>query len=122
MNQNKLITNLKTAIETTKRNIFTNVNFELLKLYMYLGEQIQKDIEDHKGKNDYKKHTISAISTELTNEFGPGYSRRNISRFIIFYTLYKKWAPLVPTLLWGNYCLLINLKNENERKFCDSFS
>lgn len=64
-----------------------------------------------------KKRTISAIPAELTKEFGPGYSRRNISRFIIFYTLYKKWAPLVPALSWGHYCFLITIPNEGERRF-----
>ena len=54
MNDTKLIVNLKNAIETTKTNIVYNVNTELLKLYMYIGEQIQKDIEELIGKSDYK--------------------------------------------------------------------
>ena len=59
MSEQKLMANLKYAIENTKSNIVYNVNVELLKLYMYIGEQIQKDIEEHKSKSDYKKHTIS---------------------------------------------------------------
>ena len=52
----------------------------------------------HKGKEDYKKHTISSISAELTNEFGSGYSRRNLKAMLNFYILYKNWETVFPTL------------------------
>lgn len=117
MNETKLIVNLKNAIETTKTTVLYNVNTELLKLYMYIGEQIQKDIEEHKGKSDYKKHTISAISTELTKEFGSGYSRRNLKAMLDFYIIYKNWETVFPTLSWGHYFTLLNIKDECERKF-----
>lgn len=117
MSEQKLMANLKYAIENTKSNIVYNVNVELLKLYMYIGEQIQKDIEEHKGKSDYKKHTISAISTMLTNEYGKGYSRRNLRAMLIFYNIYKKWESLTPTLSWNHYIELLSLKSDAERRF-----
>ncbi len=117
MKENKLVINLKNAIETTKAKIIYNVNTELLKLYMYIGEQIQKDIDSNKGKSDYKKRTISSISNELTKEFGSGYSRRNIKAMLNFYIIYKNWETLFPTLSWGHYFCLLNVKNDEERKF-----
>ena len=117
MDDKNLILNLKQAIENTKTNIIYNVNRELLKLYMYIGEQIQKDIEKHKGKSDYKKHTISAISLELTKEFGAGYSRQNISRMLIFYTLYKKCSAVPSNLSWTQISEILYIKNDRERAF-----
>lgn len=117
MSEQKLMTNLKYAIENTKSNIVYNVNVELLKLYMYIGEQIQKDIEEHKGKSDYKKHTISAISAELTKEFGSGYSRQNLTRMLIFYTSYKKCSAVPSNLSWSQISELLYIKNEKERSF-----
>lgn len=115
--ENKLIVNLKNAIVTTRAKIIFNFNTDLLKLYLYIGEQIYKNVKENKDKVGYKKRTISSISEELTREFGAGYSRQNLSRMLIFYTMYKKCSAVPSNLSWAQISELLYIKNDKERNF-----
>lgn len=79
------------------KRIYYN-NITTLEVNFNLGKILFELIEKHKGKPDYKNYTISSLSEQITLAIGKGHSRRNMQAMLIFYTLYKKWAAVPPTL------------------------
>ena len=60
------------------------------------------------GKH-YGEGIIKEYSKRLTNEFGKGYSQRNLRNMRQFYviTLNQKWQTMSAKLTWSHYCEII---------------
>lgn len=101
------------------KRIYYN-NITTLEVNFNLGKILFELIEKHKGKPDYKNYTISSLSEQITLAIGKGYSRRNLQAMLIFYTSYKKWAAVPPTLSWEHIRELIVISNDDERKFYET--
>lgn len=111
-----LIKDLRKIIESSRNTIYRQVNTELLKMYLCIGEKISESL-NNKTRNAEKRMTITSISKDLSKEYGKGYSRRNLSLMLIFYTKYKKWEAVPPTLNWSHFIELLSIKNGNELNF-----
>lgn len=117
MNINELINLLINKQINTRNNATYCLNQMLLEMNMFFGKYISDYIEENKKQKNCKKLTISKISEELTKQLGKGYSRQNLSKMLIFYTLYKKCSEVPSNLSWSQICELLYIKNINERKF-----
>lgn len=61
---------------------------------------------------------ISALSNELTKEFGKVFSERNLRNFRKFYTLFpndKICQTRLPNLIWSHFSCLLRVSDENAR-------
>lgn len=56
--------------------------------------------------------TITSISRTLTQDYGKGFSRQNLSLMIIFNKDYKNCQPLVGGLSWSHYVALLSRGKE----------
>ena len=65
------------------------------------------------GKH-YGDGIIKEYSIKLTNEFGKGYSERNLRNIRQFYIVSLKWQTVSAKLTWSHYCLLLWLEDETK--------
>lgn len=63
---------------------------------------------------------MPTVSAELTQDYGPGFSARNLSKFILFYELFphlKILQTLSAKLTWSHFVELLTIKDPLEREF-----
>ena len=102
---------IKTTIinnEVTKRVKDNSKNKSDLTTYYNIGKLLSEA-----GKH-YGKSLINVYSQRLTNEFGKGFSSRNLRNMNRFYLLSKKWQTLSAQLTWRHYIELLPFNNINK--------
>ena len=57
--------------------------------------------------NQYGESIIKEYSIKLTEEFGSGYSQRNLRNMRQFYKVSQKWQTLSAKLSWSHYCEIL---------------
>ena len=57
--------------------------------------------------NQYGENIIKEYSIKLTEEFGLGYSQRNLRNMRQFYKVSQKWQTLSAKLSWSHYCEIL---------------
>lgn len=110
-----VINEIESVVKDAQGYIVTTVNTVLLQTYLKIGEILSNDTTV----------SLRELEKELKPKYGEGFSRRNLSRMIIFFKNYGSGATLLPHLSWSHYIVLISIKNDDERKFyeieCNSY-
>lgn len=106
-------------LNSARNSVVQVVNRTMVQTYFEIGKMI---IEEEQGGNtraEYGKQILKELSQKLTNEFGKGFSQRNIEQMRQFYHIYSKaqTASAEFNLSWSHYLKLMRIDNENERKF-----
>lgn len=57
--------------------------------------------------NQYGESIIKEYSIKLTEEFGSGYSQRNLRNMRQFYKVSQKWHTVSAKLSWSHYCEIL---------------
>ena len=87
LNNEALVNEIASIITNARNNVAKQVNNELLNAYWNIGRVIVKD-ELKNNRGEYGKKQLLAISKNLTNKFGKGFSRSNLYNMKMFYTKY----------------------------------
>ncbi len=113
---NKLYDDIKCLIDQSKNKIYKTVNTEMINLYWNIGKII---VEKQNGQDraKYGDYLIENLSNQLTNEFGKGFSTRNLKRMRKLYLYYPKRTTLLSQLTWSHYLELIKIDDEKKRNF-----
>ena len=114
-----LVEDLKTIILATKEQVAISVNSSLTLLYWNIGKKIEEDILKNSRAN-YGEQIVHSVSTQLTQEFGRGYSKRNVINMIRFYKIFndeKIVHSLSTQLTWTHLKTLIYIEDELKRTF-----
>lgn len=98
----KLFDNIKYLIEQSRNRVYKAVNTEMINLYWNIGKMI---VEKQEGncRAKYGDYLIENLSNQLTNEFGIGFSARNLKRMRKLYLYYPKRTTLSSQLTWPHY-------------------
>ena len=113
---NKLYDYIKSLIDQSKNRIYKTVNTEMINLYWNIGRII---VEKQNGydRAKYGDYLIEKLSNQLTNEFGKGFSTRNLKRMRKLYLCYPKRTTMLSQLTWSHYLELIKIDDETKRNF-----
>jgi predicted nuclease of restriction endonuclease-like (RecB) superfamily len=114
-----IFTDIKTLIEESKKTVALQVNSTLTLLYWHIGKYINDDILKNK-RADYGKEVISTLSTQLTKEYGRGYSKRNLLNMIKFNQLFEDIEivqALIAQLTWTHIQILLPIEDNLKREF-----
>ncbi|MBQ3271017.1 DUF1016 family protein [Candidatus Saccharibacteria bacterium] len=127
---NNLFGTIRSLIERSRNRVYRAVNVEMLFLYWNIGRMI---VEEQGGatRAKYGDYLIEKVAARLKEEFGDGFSARNLKRMRLFYTCYpipqtssaefKGSSPIGTTLssqlTWSHYVELIKIKDKNKRNF-----
>ena len=124
MNESELFDNklqetyrtIRNSVIAAQSKVYSAVNSVMITAYWEIGEQIYKAC----GENDraeYGKKILKYISEKLTEEFGKGYSIRNLRNMRNFYCTFPIRQTLSAELSWSHYLLLMQIRNDVERDF-----
>lgn len=114
-----LYSDIKQMIEDARSAVAQTVNAGLTMLYWNIGKRINDEILKNK-RAGYGKQIVATLSRQLENEYGKGFSAKNIRRMIQFYGVFPDFeivASLMRQLSWTHFILFIPIKNDIEREF-----
>lgn len=110
---------IKLLIEQSRNKVIATVNAEISLLYWSIGKRINDEILND-NRAAYGKQIVSTLSQQLTNEYGSGWSQRQL-----FYCI--KLAEIFPNkeilhtvcakLSWSHIRIIINIADPLKREF-----
>lgn len=114
-----LLTDVRELILTTRQTVAQGVNSALVLLYWNIGQRIRTDILQEK-RAGYGEKIVSALSAQLTAEFGRGFGARSLFRMIRFAEVFPE-AGIVSALRtqlgWTHFRAIIALDDPLKRDF-----
>lgn len=113
---NNIFHNIKTLIINSRNKVYTTVNTEMLNLYWNIGKVIM-EIQQGDERASYGEAVLEKLSQILTDEFGKGFSSRNLRTMRKFYLTYPIWKTVSSKLSWSHYLELIKIEEEPKRSF-----
>ena len=134
-----LIEQVRTLVQSARQAAATSVNALQVITNFEIGRRIVEHEQRGAARAKYGKELLKELSMRLTEEFGNGFSERNLRSFRSFYRTYRERSPQIwqkpsaklaleqrsqkpsgksPfTLSWSHYVLLLTIKNPEERSF-----
>lgn len=79
---------IKSLVNSSREIVYTTVNTEMLNLYWNIGKIIMR-IQEGKERAIYGEALLQKLSEKLTNEFGKGFSARNLRTMRKFYNIFS---------------------------------
>ena len=116
LNNEALVNKIASIITNARNNVAKQVNNELLNAYWNIGRVIVED-ELKNNRGEYGKKQLLAISKNLTNKFGKGFSQSNLYNMKMFYTKYPIFQSVTGKLSWTHYCELLYISDDDKRSF-----
>ncbi|KOA19524.1 hypothetical protein CLHOM_21350 [Clostridium homopropionicum DSM 5847] len=114
-----LYNNISALIEKTKEKVYHSVNSKLVLLYWNIGRTIKDDIIKVE-RAEYGEKVVEGLAKELSEQYGKGYSKRNLFRMVKFYeafTDYEIVTTLSAQLTWSHLVELISIEDRLKREF-----
>lgn len=114
-----LFNEIKTLIDSARQRAAVAVNAELTLLYWQVGQRIQNEVL--KGERaEYGKEVILTLAKQLTNQYGQGWTKRNLSNMVGFAQCFpdrKIVHALSAQLSWTHFRTLIAIDDPLKRNF-----
>ena len=116
---NDLIEEIKGFINEAKVSVAITANSALTILYWNIGHRINNEILQNK-RADYGQQIIRSLSKKLTEEFGKGWSEKQLRHCLRFAETFKEKEivyALSRQLTWTHFRTLLYIENELSREF-----
>ncbi|MBI3880882.1 MAG: DUF1016 domain-containing protein [Verrucomicrobia bacterium] len=114
-----LLADVRALILATREGVARTVNVGLTLLYWEIGHRIRRDILKEK-RAEYGEQIVSALSAQLAEEFGPGFTTRNLFNMLRFAEVFsdrKIVHALSAQLGWTHFRQIIYLDDPLQRDF-----
>lgn len=138
------ISEIKRIVDISRLNTYRAINIMQVVSNWLVGQRIVQQEQKGKSRADYGKRIIALLSTELTEEYGSGYSETNLRNMRKFYQIFntlqiqqalpadfseaigdiqqalpakseESAIPLYPQLSWTHYERLMRVDDETAR-------
>ena len=97
-----LVTELRSLIHSARHSIATTVNTLQVLTNFEIGRRIVEHEQNGEKRAGYGKELLKTLSAGLTDEFGKGFSERNLEYIRRFYLTWKDKVGEFPRRLLGN--------------------
>lgn len=108
---------IKQALLQSRNQAYSAVNFAMVQAYWHIGRIIVEHEQNGSLRADYGKGVLQEVSERLQQEFGTGFSVRNLQQMKKFYTLFQNTNALRSQLTWTHYRALLRVENEAARNW-----
>lgn len=88
LEKNKLFVSIKELIEESKQQLVVSVNSTITALYWKIGYSIKTEVLKSE-RADYGKQIVQTLAKQLENEFGKGWSEKQIRHCVQFATVFE---------------------------------
>jgi predicted nuclease of restriction endonuclease-like (RecB) superfamily len=126
-----LVEQVRTLVQSARRSAIANINSLQVLTNYEIGRLIVEHEQQGQQRAAYGKELLSRLATDLTAEFGRGFSKTNLEYMRKFYRLWPDWSGRIPQkpseesmpshasvqLSWSHYVLLISIRDDRERRF-----
>jgi DNA-binding MarR family transcriptional regulator len=118
-NQTDFYNKVANLLKEARKSIVQSVNKTMVYTYFEIGRMIVEEEQNGKERAEYGKQILKSLSKSLSNEFGKGFSQRNLEQMRQFYLTYSKAQTLSAefNLSWSHYLKLMRIDNEDERNY-----
>ena len=119
MVSSQLVHDIRDLIASARQQVAQAVNSSLVILYWNIGKRIKTEILEDK-RADYGQAIVSTVSRQLINEFGEGFSDKNLRHMIRFVEAFPEQKivyTLCRQLRWSHFRHIIYLKDDLKQQF-----
>ena len=113
-----LVVELKSLIASTKEQVAISVNSSLTLMYWQIGYKINEDILKN-SRAEYGNEIVHAVSRQLVEEFGSGFSRANLFHMIKFSQVFDDFeivSTLSRQLSWSHFKEIMYMDDSLEER------
>ena len=118
-NEDRLLSDLRGMIEEARAQVAQAVNAGITLLYWRIGQRIWTEVLQNQ-RAEYGKEIVSTLSRQLVEEFGPGFSAKNLRHMVKFSESFSE-PEIVSTLSrqlgWSHFKEIIYQKDPLQREF-----
>ena len=114
-----LLGDLRQLIEAAREQTARAVNSTLVTMYWQIGKRIREDVLQNQ-RGEYGMEIVSALSAQLTAEYGKGFTEKSLWRMVQFAEVFQDIeivAALSRQLSWSHFVELIPLEDSLKRDF-----
>jgi hypothetical protein len=108
---------IRAIIATARANAVRSVEFHRVEMYWKLGERIFVEEQQEKDRAEYGSYLVQNLAINLEDEFGTGFSTRQLELARQFYRTYPIANTLRSQFNWFQYRLLMRIGDELKREF-----
>ena len=113
-----LVEDIKSVIFTGRDLAYNATSRAIVLTYWNVGKRIVLQEQKGNARAEYGTALIELLASELTKEFGPSYSKRNLQYFRKFYLAFEDEQIVntcVHNLNWSHFRTLLRITDENAR-------
>lgn len=114
-----LVADVRRLIEAARQSVAAAVNDELTGLYWRVGTRVRADVLEQE-RAEYGQKIVSALSRQLTQEYGAGFSEKSLRHMIRFAEVFPDEgivSALRRQLSWSHLKSVIYLDDPLKRNF-----
>jgi predicted nuclease of restriction endonuclease-like (RecB) superfamily len=108
---------IKETLQQARNQAYSAVNLAMVQAYWQIGRIIVEHEQNGSLRADYGKNVLQDISEKLQQEFGNGFSVRNLQQMKKFYAMFPNTNALRSQLTWTHYRLLLRVDDETARNW-----
>ena len=122
INTQNLFTDTRTIIETAKHAAYHSVNIVLVQRNWLLGKRIVEEQLGNQTREElYGQNIITNLAQQLTAEYGGGYDRSSLYKYVRFYQCFPnivdEASPQSFLLTWTHYRTLLQVEDKTAREW-----
>jgi len=106
---------IKETLLLARGQAYSAVNFSMVQAYWQIGRIIIEHEQNGNLRSEYGKGLLQNVSDRLQQEFGAGFSVRNLQQMKKFYALFPNTNALRSQLTWTHYRALLRVENDAAR-------
>ena len=113
------VSEIKTLIEQSKRNVALAINSEITALYWHVGNRINSEILQNE-RAEYGKQIVQSLSAQLEQEYGKGWGEKQLRQCMQFALVYPDKEivyALRRQLSWAHLRTVIYMEDALKRAF-----
>jgi hypothetical protein len=119
-----LHTQIRQLIVGARRTIARGVDVVQVRTNFEIGRHILEREQQGEARASYGAALLQSVSKRLVNEFGNGFSKRNLElmrRFFVQYQVRYRIAQTVSAqLTWSHYTICLRIENQTKRLFYET--
>ncbi len=108
---------IKETLLLSRSQAYSAVNFAMVQAYWHIGRIIVEHEQNGSLRAEYGSGVLQDVSERLQQEFGTGFSVRNLQQMKKFYVLFPNTNALRSQLTWTHYRCLLRVEDDAARNW-----
>ena len=113
----EIYSEIKEALLLSRNQAYSAVNFAMVQAYWQIGRIIVEHEQNGSLRSEYGKRILQNVSDRLQQEYGTGFSVRNLQQMKKFFILFPNTNALRSQLTWTHYRALLRVEDDAARNW-----